>query len=62
VLIQIGGWVMLRLGHWRSVSGTAGKARYLVAGLVNMAKLLIFGLLLNSAKSVALAAGRATKR
>jgi hypothetical protein len=30
--------------------------------LVNMAKLLIFGLLLNSAKSVALAAGRATKR
>jgi hypothetical protein len=40
VLIQIGGWVIVRFGHWRLVSGTAGKARYLAAGLVNMAELL----------------------
>ena len=32
VLIQIGGCVMVRLGHWRSGKGMAGKAWYLVDG------------------------------
>jgi len=36
VLIQIGGWVIVRLGHWRSASWTGGKAVYLVAGLAIM--------------------------
>jgi hypothetical protein len=40
VLIQTGGAVMVRFGHWRSVSGTAGKGRYLADGLVNMVELL----------------------
>jgi hypothetical protein len=63
VLIQIGGWVMMRFGHWRSASGTAGKGRYLAAGLVNMAELLVC-VLVNTdvGDRVARAAGRATKR
>jgi hypothetical protein len=32
VLIQTGGVVMVRLGHWRSASWTGGKAAYLAAG------------------------------
>ena len=36
VLIQIGGVVMVRLGHWRSGKSMAGKARYLVAGFWSM--------------------------
>ena len=36
VLIQTGGAVMVRLGHWRSASWTAGKGVYLVAGFFNM--------------------------
>jgi hypothetical protein len=38
VLIQIGGWVIERVGHCRFGKSMAGKARYLVAGLDNTAK------------------------
>jgi len=33
---QIGGVVIVRLGHWRSGKSMAGKARYLVAGFWSM--------------------------
>ena len=36
VLIQIGGVVMTRLGHWRSTSWIGAKAVYLAAGFGNM--------------------------
>jgi hypothetical protein len=38
-LIQIGGLVMLREGHWRLGKSMLGKARYLVAGLVNTVRI-----------------------
>ena len=36
VLIQIGGWVCVRLGHWRSAKATGVNGRYLRVGSCNM--------------------------